>query len=538
MATTITRKITEYDTLHKNGPWPAEYMHSTSIDGRLEQADFFQCYNDAAAEIQRLLDMVRAKGEGFRAIGSSWSLNHIGQHDTHMHFNRGMNLRRAISVADVHAQSSYKSENLFFFQCGTRVKEINNYLFTFGKSLKTSGASNGQTIAGCISTGVHGSAHDVGSMQDYVVGLNLIIGPGPNDIVYLEPASKSALSDAFAAQIRARVIRNDELFHAALVGLGSFGFIHGIVIEVEDLFLLNRYVTSLDRAEAFRLAGTLDFRNSSFRIPGEVDALGKPNMPHHFKVFMNPYRHDAQLRAEIIYKKPYRKDYPDPIPRVRKALYTEFIAGMGNIIGRIPNRIPALSRMLEGAALPPENADPNTPVTGTHAEIFFDSLQQGPAFACEFCVPLDKAVKAYELLSALCRNEGPVPGLFAMRFIRKSEALLGCPAFPYTCMLEIDGVIWRAKKKDLSLQAFCKRSIQVLQGNQIPFTMHWGKTADWAYPGIIEYMYGEKAKRWREYRSALLSKEMAQVFSNKFLDETGLSEYVDNAPVALAKSTI
>ena len=115
MATTITRKTSEYDTIHKNGPWPSEYMHSTSIDGRLEQLDFFQCYNDAAAEIQRLLEIARVKGEGFRAIGSSWSLNHIGQQDKHMHFNRGMNLRRSIAAADVHEQSSFKAEDLFFF---------------------------------------------------------------------------------------------------------------------------------------------------------------------------------------------------------------------------------------------------------------------------------------------------------------------------------------------------------------------------------------------------------------------------------------
>lgn len=538
MANTITRKVTEYDTLHRNGPWPSAFLHSTTIDGRLEQTDFFSCYHDAAAEIQRLLKLSLTEGKGFRAIGSSWSLNHIGQHHEHMHFNRGMNLRRAISTEDVHTGSSYKADNLFFFQCGTRVKEINNYLFNFGKSLKTSGASNGQTIAGCISTGVHGSAHDVGSMQDYVVGINLIIGPNPDDVVYLERAGKPALSDAFAAKLKARVIRNDGLFQAALVGLGSFGFIHGVVIEAEDLFLLNRYVTGMDRAEAFRLAGTLDFRNSTFRIPGELDAQGKPNTPHHFKIFMNPYRHDAELRVELIYKKPYRKDYPDPVPRVRKALYTEFITGMASIIRRVPNGIPAMSRVLEQAALPPENADPNIPITGTHAEIFFDSVQQGPAFACEFCVPLNKAETAYNLLSALCRDEGPIPGLFAMRFIKQSEATLGCPAFPYTCMLEIDGIIWKARKKHISLQQFCKRSIQVLKDNGIPFTIHWGKTADWAYPGLVDYMYGNKATRWREYRSALLSKEMARVFSNKFLDETGLSVYVENVPATLAMSTV
>lgn len=538
MATTITRTQVEYDTLHRNGPWNTANMHATTLDGQLEQTDFFECYNDAATEVQRLIEVARAAGQGFRAIGSSWSLNNIGHQHDHMHFNRGMNLRKSIAAADVHASSTYQAGNLFLFQCGTRVKEINNFLFTFGKSLKTTGASNGQTIAGCISTGVHGSAHDVGSMQDYVVGLNLIIGPGVTDRVYIERSSSPALSDQFAQRISSRVIRNDEMFNAAVVGLGSFGFIHGVVIEAEDLFLLNRYVTSIDRNEALRLARTLDFRNSAFSLPGERDAQGNPSLPFHYKIFFNPYRNDAQLRVEIMYKKPYHTNYPDPVPRVKKALYTELITGVGRILGHIPNRIPSLIRLLENAALPPESVDPNTPVTGTHSEIFFDSIQQGPAFACEVCVRLNDAPGAYDLLSALCRDEGPIPGLFAMRFIKQSQATLGCPVFPYTCMLEIDGVRWKARKGRISLEAFCTRIIEVLQANNIPFTIHWGKTADWAFPGLINHMYGARATRWRECRSALLSREMARLFSNKFLDDTGLSEYVDNAPASLAENIV
>jgi len=74
------------------------------------------------------------------------------------------------------------------------------------------------------------------------VGLNLIVGPNPNDIVYLEPHSKPALNGTFHNKIEARIVRNDDLFNAALVGLGSFGFIHGVVIEAEDRYLLSRYI--------------------------------------------------------------------------------------------------------------------------------------------------------------------------------------------------------------------------------------------------------------------------------------------------------
>jgi hypothetical protein len=538
MATTITNDQHPYDTVHNNGAWITGKLHTTTLDGPLSETDFIACYNDAAGEVQRLIDQARQAGQGFRAFGSSWSLNHIAHQKDNMHFNHRMNLRRSISPDQMHANSAFNAQNLFFFQCGTRVKEINNYLDTFGKSLKTSGASNGQTIAGCISTGVHGSAHNIGAMQDYVVGINLIIGPGPADRVYLERASTPALSDQFAADIKSRVIRNDELFNAAVVGLGSFGFVHGVVIEVEDRFLINRYVTTIERNEAMRLARTMDFKGSSFKIPSEVDGQGIPNEPLHYKIFINPFRTDAELIVEIMYKKPYRPDYPNPISRVQSAIYTELVTSLGKVLGHIPKRVPALVRLLEKTALPKEGSDPNVPLTGTHREIFWDTIPQGPAFACEVCIDSTDSPRAMELLCNVVKNEGPVPGLFAMRFVKQSGATLACSRFKVSCMLEINGVLWKAKGKDMDLAEYCTRSIEVLKNENIPFTIHWGKTADWAYPGLIDHMYGDKALKWRQCRSALLTKEMAKVFSNRFLDETGLSLYEDNAPPSLAENKV
>ncbi|MDZ7691665.1 MAG: hypothetical protein U5K69_11165 [Balneolaceae bacterium] len=96
-----------------------------------------------------------------------------------MHYNSYMNLHLPLTDEDYHEQTPYDTSDLFFFQCGNTIKELAMTLSSHGKSLKTSGASNGQTIAGCISTGVHGSAIDIGAIQDYVVGINLIIGPNP-----------------------------------------------------------------------------------------------------------------------------------------------------------------------------------------------------------------------------------------------------------------------------------------------------------------------------------------------------------------------
>lgn len=171
------------------------------IDTDRDIVNKFDRYNDAAQEVQALLQDSINSNERFRAFGMAWSLSNIAHQKDRMLFNARLNIKMEIASEHLHSASSFKAGNLFFIQCGTMVKEITEFIAKKGKSLKTC-ASNGQTIAGAISTGVHGSSLDVGSIQDCVVGLNLIIGPGKDDIVYLERHSAPALNNDFAKKLR------------------------------------------------------------------------------------------------------------------------------------------------------------------------------------------------------------------------------------------------------------------------------------------------------------------------------------------------
>ncbi|WP_181954050.1 FAD-linked oxidase [Flavobacterium cellulosilyticum] len=476
-------------------------------------------YNDVATEIQRLIKETLDAGQGFRAYGSAWSLNNIASHKDRMHYNGFMNISMPIHDVDCHLNSNYDPTNLFLFECGNTIKEISETLAENGKSLKTSGASNGQTIAGCISTGVHGSALDVGSVQDYVVGLNLIIGPNKEDIVYIEPHSKPALSDEFATKLNARVIRDDNMFYAALVGLGGFGFLHGIVIEAEPMFLLKRYVKKMDKNIAFELASTMDFKNAVFTIPEETDSDGKGKRPYHFKIFINQYSDDPNCVVELMYKKAYQKHYPDPFPIIKESLYKDLIYLFVKLAENLPKSIPFLVKQLRNTILPTVNEE----TTGMLKEIFWDAPYQGPAFACSFGIDHKDSPKAMELFGKLTRDEGPIPGIFAMRFVKQTKATLGFTQFPITCMLEIDGVLWSESEKIMSLEHFSIRMIEVLQQNNIPFTLHWGKNNGWAFSGLLNHMYAENAVKWIDERKKLLSTDMYDLFSNGFLQTVGLA---------------
>ncbi|OBX24776.1 hypothetical protein LX77_01009 [Gelidibacter algens] len=521
MATTTVFNKTEWDTLHKNGPFPLKQLYITRLEGKANLPSSIARYNDAALEIQRLLKDSKDHNEGFRAYGSRWSMSSIAHQHDRVHQNNLMNLDINIFPENIHPQSLYDASNLYFFECGNTIKEISQKLEEHGKSLKTTGASNGQTIAGCISTGVHGSALGVGAVQDYVVGINLIIGPRPEDNIYLERHSKPALNSAFAQKLNARVIRNDGLFNAALVGLGSFGFIHGILLEAEDLFLLKRYVRKIDKQVALELSKTMDFKNSTFTIPAEVDAQGKPLRPYHYKVFMNPYTNDRDYVVEVMYKKPYQLPYPDPFSTIQKSIYKDLIYLFIKISEKFPASIPWFIKRLETQILPAVNEE----TIGTLYETFWDAAYQGPAFACSVGIDSRDSEKALEVISKMTKKEGPIPGIFAMRFVKQSDATLAFTKFPITCMLEIDGILWTKSQNLMSLEDYGKRMIEVLQQNNIPFTLHWGKNADWGFLNLVGHMYGDQAKIWKKYRSSLLSEDMVKLFSNDFLDTIGLSDF-------------
>src|SRR5690606_23864279 len=237
-------------------------------------------YHDTTRGIQDIMDECIDKQLSMRALGSSWSFTPIAATDGIIINTRGLNSIFTINAANVHEAYEGASSGLFFAQCGNAIWELHAYLNAKGKSLKTCGASNGQTIVGAMSTGTHGSALDIGAIQDYIVGMHIITGT--NSDVYLERASYPVVNTNFVDKLNTSLIQNDELFNAALVGLGGMGFIHGVMIETEPIFLLNATMRKMAFDEdLFRLMTKLDFVHPRLPQPGI--------RPFQFQVMINPY---------------------------------------------------------------------------------------------------------------------------------------------------------------------------------------------------------------------------------------------------------
>ena len=270
------------------------------------------------------------------------------------------------------------------------------------------------------------------------------------------------------------------------------------------------------------MADTMNFKDSPVIIPEEVDENGKPNRPYHYKVFVNQYSKDPDYVVEFMYKKEFFSPYPDPFPVKRESLSQELISIFTTIAEKLPKAIPKLAKALEKTVLPVK--DINKIVTGKLMEIFWDSEYKGPAFAISFGVDHKDSSKVLDLLANLTVDKGPVPGIFAMRFVKQTQATIGFTKFPITCMIEIDGLIWEGNRKIISLDDYARLMIEALQESNIDFTIHWGKNAHWEQEGLLEYMFDENVvQQWKDARNTLLSEQMQKVFSNQFIDVLGLS---------------
>jgi hypothetical protein len=214
-----------------------------------------------------------------QALGGGWSFSKVAAAEGWILNTKMLNMIFPIrSTQSLSPNYNGTPNNLLFAQCGNSIQELNDWLKKNKRSLKTSGASNGQTIVGCFSTGTHGSAIDTGSFRISLLACTLL--PGPDKHIWLERESYPIVSDVFIQKFKTKLIADDELFNAALVSFGSFGFIHGVMIETEDIYLLESYRKKIPLDDSFRhIMETLDFSNANF-IPMVMNgpSISRPSL--------------------------------------------------------------------------------------------------------------------------------------------------------------------------------------------------------------------------------------------------------------------
>jgi FAD binding domain len=487
---------------HRNVEQPFQRLYSIANPPH-PNPDFFGDLQLTVAALQGLIGDAIRDQTTLRAIGGGWSLSEAAVTDGRMIDTLKLNWLFPADATSVVAGYTGDPALLMYLQCGVSVREANDILANRPQklALKTSGASNGQTIVGAIATGTHGSRFGFGAMQDYVVGLHLITGP--NRAIWLERASNPVLSDALIARLGAELVRDDTLFNAALVSFGSFGIIHGVLIEAAPLYLLevSRWRRPID--ETLRRAmRTLDFTG--------LDLPDKSKAPFHFEVVVNPHDVKGGAYVTVMYDRPYRSDYTPPV------VSSNGLGPGDDVLALLGN----FGDMLHGVAGPavnlviPAQYPLIKKVLGTPGEVFDSNTNFQKVMSAEIGVAMEDAARALDVLLATPEVKD-YAGVLAFRWVKGSKALLAFTKFATTCTIELPGSY--ANRTMTYYNAVWK----ALEDAGIPYTLHWGQINNFTPDGVRQ-MYGAVVDDWVKSRNQLLEPPARAVFSSRFLQQCGL----------------
>jgi len=517
--------MTDWQNAHQN--FTVQLTKDASFNMRLplpfDQQE--KNYKATTQNFQWLIQHAIDNNVRLRALGNGWSFSDVAVCSGGLVDTR--ELRTFFSLGNSFLSPQYlakgkTAQDLIFTQCGMSILQLSKELEQengWMRALRASGASNGQTLAGATSTGTHGAGIKVGAVHDAIVGLHIITGP--NRHVWLEKASNPVASPEFINWLGAEVFRDDDMFNAAVVGFGSFGFIHGILLETEPIYLLEKYtIPNVPYTDKLKQAiNEWNFDVLDDLLPFPVESPGRSL--YHFEVIVNPHRfavNDASkgVFVKAIYKTPYRTDYPKPAPPPGNFQYGD------ELLGVIQTILDTLGEKLADILIPPLVTKlfplafaANEQSTGTIGEIFTNTKFRGKAASAAMAIDTSMASRAIEEIVQL-NKQTAFPGGLALRFVKGTQALMGFTHFEKTCVLEMDGVDSKGSRD------FFTKTWNRFEELNIPYTLHWGKLNFNLDQARIRKMYGGAVDKWLAARHKLLDSATQKVFTNAFLERCGL----------------
>lgn len=252
---------------------------------------------------------------------------------------------------------------------GTRVRDVIKALLDEGLAFAAQPSHDAQSIAGILSTDVHGTGRDWGFVSESVAGLKLVDGQG-------------------------RVIEcgpGDDLFKAAIGGIGAVGIITEVVVQAVD---------------RFNVAQKTEISNLTY-IEQNLDRLLEEN--DHFSIYLFPFTDKCQISTWN------RTDEPKSfLGTVREfisisidALMAAWFGNLAAYTGLLP-RVSSLAHGLKkGSDLVLESSEAfNRTIYHLHQELEFTVPYEDTFDACR------RFIKLYEDMY----DQGLPYALFEVRF--------------------------------------------------------------------------------------------------------------------------
>jgi FAD/FMN-containing dehydrogenase len=191
------------------------------------------------------------EGEIVELVRNSRSLRVFGSGHS---FNAGVVSENTLVSLDDYSGLAWKDRHTkqIAVKGGTRVRDVVELLFDEGLAFSALPSHDAQSIAGILSTDVHGTGRDWGFVSQSVVRLKLIDGKG--QIHECEPS--------------------DDLFRAAIGGIGAVGMITEVAIQGVDRFNVEQRVETSWRRTTTSASTSFPFRERARSTRGTARTRG------------------------------------------------------------------------------------------------------------------------------------------------------------------------------------------------------------------------------------------------------------------------
>ncbi len=469
-------------------------------------------YQQTIRDVSKVLGDAVAAGKKLRCLGRRWSISPIATTDGWLLDLSDVSTLKWLAPTDVSpAVAARRDWAHVLVAGGSSIRWMNLVLHRAGWSIQTSGASNGQAVAGAIATGTHGSSFHIGAFHDTVVAVHVVVSP--TEHWWVEPAGAPLTADDFAGRLGAKLVRDDELFAALQTSLGSLGIVVGLVFRCVPNFWLDlkRYALPGGGLPAGALSSTqLIDRLSQWQFDTLV---GQPlDRIWHLDAVFNPFTPDAQsyVSAYVMTDQPARGT---PAEVTGEHRGDEWNPDVLQFVSRFIGAVPGGPGLVTGAGLKSEYGKPVGDTPKVWGGWFAEQDLPGGAVGASLGVDCTRLDIALSTIFAAVQSTPTVPCVVACRFVRGSGSILPMNIFDRTCMIDMDGANVPAMT-DLIAEC-CRR----LEAANVPFAMHWGKWIGFQTKAHVAAVYGNRVARWRAARNRLLSNAgVAQALSSPVVD--------------------
>lgn len=482
------------------------------------------------AALQAVVRRAEEAGATLVPIGSTWSLSDAihAREDGRLVRTSLLNEIPVVGMDAAHVCPGVERDLLVFAQSGCTLASMHTRLAPHGLALPTSSASCGQTLGGAFSTGTHGAALEFGACHDMVRGVHLVITGGES--VWVEPASEHVVTDAWCEAIGARLVRDDDVFAAALVSFGTMGLVHGYLIQTRPMYKLRSLCVATKLSKLY--AGVRRSGNAAvIQLPTSILPEGTSDIVHlGVSIDANTTRDACRLR--VLYAAGDAPGYlPDFSPAAHPGAGDDALLDISTLMNGIGHVLRGATDPLvkrQAAALLAKQAPLSGPSAPKALGEFFPRIDFQPGgMSTEIGVDVNDWRRAVRVVLATIRaRTHAYPGIVSLRFVRGSSQFLALTRFPVTCTIELPIA------NTNETQALFQSVWDALDAEGITHTLHWGQ-ANGLAPGEanraknaerVDKMYGADAvARWKKARRTLLGATGAKTFRNVLSDACGLT---------------